>query len=409
MTEQRTRKYHSFLIPAPAFFAVLCLWFFLPSTNAAEDIQFSGFARVIGGATDSDMVAYEGYNESFRMSNQSLIALQLEQALSERLTIATQLLAHGSDERDSGVEWLYLRYQASPNWRVKAGKLRSSFLNYSDVVDVGFAYPWITPPQQVYTSYFFSSYEGVNASYDYATSSFNLNLEFYFGSFDDAVVSANTEIDTSIDFLKGTIATFEMGQFKLRGSVHHSTEVTLGLNSIDVFSDLLAQQGFVNSARSLDTSGSVIIRQAGLSYDDLKYFFATEWLNIDSQINIAPEVSAYYVMVGRHWNDISFHFTVGELNNKPGAMVNEIPLGVSPQLDFLALQYQNIFRENGRGDYTSTTLGIRWDFRSKMAMKAEWTRISGEPDQANFQVSQLDTFPDDQTINLLQIGLEWVF
>jgi hypothetical protein len=47
-----------------------------------------------------------------------------------------------------------------------------AFLNCGDIIDIGFAYPWITTPQQVYTTYVFSSFDGVLVSYEFVDKEF---------------------------------------------------------------------------------------------------------------------------------------------------------------------------------------------------------------------------------------------
>lgn len=126
-------------------------------SRLSERIHFSGFARLVGGYLDVDVedVHYQGYNDSISFGQHSLFALQTDVELTETLSFTTQLLAHTSATRDSGVEWAYLSWRPSRNWNFKAGKLRTPFYLHSDTLDVGFSYPWIIPPQQVYAPYLF--------------------------------------------------------------------------------------------------------------------------------------------------------------------------------------------------------------------------------------------------------------
>ncbi len=50
--------------------------------------------------------------------------------------------------------------------------------------------------------------------------------------------------------------------------------------------------------------------------------------------------------------------------SKYGAPVNEIPVGVDPQLDALAFGYQSIFKALPLFNSQSITLGTRWDVKS---------------------------------------------
>ena len=125
-----------------------------------EAIRFSGFARLVGGYLDEEKATYLDYDDSISFGEHSLFALQTDVDFSEQFSFTTQLLAHASHRRDSGVEWAYLTYRPTRNWQFKAGKLRTPFFMYSDTLDVGLAYPWIVPPQQVYLPYVFPSILG---------------------------------------------------------------------------------------------------------------------------------------------------------------------------------------------------------------------------------------------------------
>ena len=124
-------------------------------SRLSERVHFSGFARLVGGYLDAGDVHYAGYNDSLSFGQHSLLALQTDVELTETLSFTTQLLAHASATRDSGVEWAYLSWRPSSDWNFKAGKMRTPFYLHSDTLDVGYTYPWIIPPQQVYAPYLF--------------------------------------------------------------------------------------------------------------------------------------------------------------------------------------------------------------------------------------------------------------
>ena len=134
---------------------------------AKQDLEFSGFGRVVGGAiTDKDL-SFSGYDDSLSFEQQSLIALRADYSMSDNISLVGQVIGHSADTRDSGIQWLYINYRASNNLAFKLGRQRIPFFTYSDVIDVGFAYPWISPPLQVYTDYVFSEFDGISSRYDF--------------------------------------------------------------------------------------------------------------------------------------------------------------------------------------------------------------------------------------------------
>jgi hypothetical protein len=127
----------------------------LQAQEEQDALQISGFARIVLGALDECEASYLGYDNSLSFDQQSLIALQADYQLNKTFSVTGQIIGHTNDQRESGVEWLYLTYQPNRSTQIKIGKQRTPIFYYSDYMDVGFAYPWITLPQQVYNSIFF--------------------------------------------------------------------------------------------------------------------------------------------------------------------------------------------------------------------------------------------------------------
>ena len=48
------------------------------------------------------------------------------------------------------VDWAYVSYELTPKLLVQAGHKRLPIYYYSDFMYVGYAYPWVRPPQDLY-------------------------------------------------------------------------------------------------------------------------------------------------------------------------------------------------------------------------------------------------------------------
>ena len=215
-----------------------------------EAIRFSGFARLVGGYLDEKEAIYQGYDDSIDFGQHSLFALQTEVDLNEQFSFTTQLLAHTSSRRDSGLEWAYLTYRPNERWQFKAGKLRTPFFMYSDIIDVGFAYPWVVPPKQVYTPYMFPDYTGVSAAHRFNIQHWTIAAEAYWGKFDDDVSVGGRQIDVKIDDLSGLVLELRRGNLRLRTSYHRG-DMDASLPQLSRLTQQLRDAGFKRSAYSL--------------------------------------------------------------------------------------------------------------------------------------------------------------
>jgi hypothetical protein len=122
---------------------------------SAQQPEFSGFSRLVTGATIGDDAKYGEHHDDFTFKADSLIGLQLDIELFSNLSATAQLLGTLDEHKDSGLEWLYLNYTPTTSTSIKLGQLRTSFFTYSDVLDVGYAYHWIKPPEEVYAFFSF--------------------------------------------------------------------------------------------------------------------------------------------------------------------------------------------------------------------------------------------------------------
>jgi hypothetical protein len=400
-----------FIYKKAIFLSALITAVALPSTafaDISDRIEISGFGRLIGGYLDDSDAKYEGYSNHLSFSQQSLFALQGDLEISETLSISAQLLAHSSSERDSGIEWLYLSYQPNQNWQFKAGKLRTSFFRFSDIIDVGFAYPWISPPQQVYSGFLFSNYEGVSATYRINANDINFDIEAYYGVYEGEFDREDEQVPIDVDEIKGIILNLSKGNLSFRASATQSSDFYADVPLFTQFSDALEFAGYKENADSLRFNGKAVGYQASINYDDLDYFFGAEWVKIASDLFVVPEVDAYYLTAGYNFYPFQFHASYSASQTSYNTAENLIPKGVDSGLDQLSFAYDQITQNLPLYDLDSVSIGFRWDFRHNMSAKADVTFLDGKPGESSF-FTEINDPNFDRKATLYQIGLEWVF
>ena len=114
--------------------------------SAQADINFSGFATVVGGKTSGDDQVFRGYDNEFDLSTGSLFAIQANSDLGDGLSATVQMMARGSDDWDPEFAWAYLSYDATEDWRLLFGRQRAPMYLYSDYLDVSYAYHSLVTP-----------------------------------------------------------------------------------------------------------------------------------------------------------------------------------------------------------------------------------------------------------------------
>ena len=393
------------------FVCALILLSFLPITAQADisdRIAFSGFGRIVGGYLDEGSAKFEGYDNSVSFSQQSLFALQSDITITEELSLSAQLLAHSAFDRKSGLEWLYVNYEPNQNWRFKLGKLRTPFFRYSDVIDVGFAYPWLTPPIQKFSSLLFSNYEGATGTYRFNLDATNVEVEAFYGTFDGELTRTEQSIKMDVDEIKGLIFSLTSGNLSARVSTTMSSDFDADVVQFTELANLLDFAGFQQNAESLRFDGDITVYQGNINYDTLDYFVSAEWMKVTSDLLVIPALDGYYLSAGYNFAPFQIHLSYSTSNSKYDNVENLVPKGLDPQLTQLSFAYDQVIDSLPDYELDTVTLGLRWDLRYNISAKAEVTFLKGKPGKSSFFTGITD--PDfDRKAKLYQIGVEWVF
>lgn len=379
---------------------------------AAEDkneINFSGFARVVGGVILSENDALSTYDTDLKFNQHSLLGLQASYDLNPDLSVTAQVLAKAQSP-NSGLEWLYLNYQVNDNWQVKLGKLNTPFFDYSDVINVGYAYPWAVLPTEVYDSFFFSSFTGGLAEYSNLFSEYNISLQAYVGQVDETIMVAGEEFDVDLDYFNGIAFQLNRGSFSARLSktMGNYKVDDIGLNPVeDVFTEIGQQWPvFLSVSKALRVEGDVDFTQLSFSYERLSWYVKGEWTDISHEIDLLTELTGYYLIAGYQYNEFTYHLTFSE---RRGNYISEFPLLPTigePEADYFIGAYNQVSQDRPVVNSSTITLGTRWDYRPGLAFKLDLSRISGRPE---IHLPMLESTDFDGQATLLTGSVEWVF
>lgn len=384
------------------------LWgLLIPNTCQGVDYEFSGYSRVVAGILDDSELSYFGYDDSLSFDNNSLLGLQGRVDFTEQWSVTGLALAHSKDSIDSGIEWLYVSWQPLDALTVKAGKMQTPFFSLSDVLDIGYAYPWVMAPREVYNDFIFESYQGIDLRYTLALGEATLALEGYYGFFKDDISINSSVAHTEVDDMRGSIAELSWQNWRLRAS-YHTGDVEVEMPELESLALALGQAGFTSSAGNLETQEQVDFIQLSAEYDSLSYFFKAEYADTRMAMEYFPEIKSFYLTAGYHFDLISTYLTYGQRRDSLLQVADEIPSGVSPELDALNAAYSMAQEERIKEKVDSWTLGVRWDFRDDMALKTEIKNIHVESHNSTILVSD-DGAHSNRRANLLLVAWEWVF
>lgn len=90
---------------------------------------------------------YEG--NDWQLGPDSKAGLQLRYRPLDSLAFTTQVISRGDAPRPD-LQWAYASWEFQPGWQLDVGRKRIPLYYYSEFQDVGTAYPWVSPPSEVY-------------------------------------------------------------------------------------------------------------------------------------------------------------------------------------------------------------------------------------------------------------------
>lgn len=146
----------------------------------AVDFSYNGFATVAVGKTISGVSQdyldikcpcyisnYPGvgvYENKWSAKPDSKIGLQGTVKVTDKLSFVGQVVLPASNDMKPQVDWAYASYDATSDITVQAGRKRLPLFAYSDFFDVGYSYPWMRAPGDLY-GWQVVAYNGANVMY----------------------------------------------------------------------------------------------------------------------------------------------------------------------------------------------------------------------------------------------------
>lgn len=389
---------------------LLCIglaWQVLPAGAAGiEGVSVSGFLTV--GATygdkqllpNTEAVSQDGTIENTPgFTADSRLGLQISAKVNEDISITGQLLAKAREE-NSNVEadWAFINYRASEQLSVRAGKIKFPTFLISDYYEVGYAYPWIRPPQEVYSSNPITTINGVDLLARFRFGDLSLLVQPYYGVSRGAQALVPQEAVTNPAYklcYNGT-AFYTC----LPGTVLYTDFTADALRGINVS---LSSDIFTIRAGTLKTK--VNVPNFGVFQDDVKFSSAglsMDWHNvvlyselfereIKGLANSAfPNQKGSYTTLGYRIGKWLPHFTTARIKD------NENPVGPTSGIPL---------------DQKSETLGLRYEMGSGAALKFEAQKVTPKEGTRGLLISAPSAAPKDpgDDVMIYGISLDVVF
>lgn len=354
---------------------------------AVGDISINGFLTAAGTVGDNDDNAYlnglvDG-DASFDTLD-SRLGLQITAPINERMDLTAQLLARGGNNQwQTEADWAFVSYQVSDPLQARAGKVKLSTFLVSDYIEVGYAYPWIRPPVEVYTLNPITTISGVDLLYRPSAGDWTFLIQPYVGNSNGEAIPS-TPVATLASMTPGVPVEFE-AQDMVGLNVSAGTDAfnfRIGYLETEVTSDALATPPGMGASTATFAS-------AGFSMDWRNIVAFAEYAERDEE-NMAemmfPDQSAWYATLGYRMGKFLPHLTYAKLDE--GQDIPAVPADI-------------VLRQE------STTLGLRYELASGAALKFEASQV--EPETGNVGLFAAPLAAGEEEHMLYSVAIDVIF
>lgn len=367
------------------------------ATDRVNDFNIAGFATFAYGKVLSDRE--EGYlrpelgNEGeYRDLNK--FGLRFNKDLDNDLSITAQVVARGENDYKPEFDWIYASYHITPSLSVDVGRYRAPLYLYSDVLDVSYAYPWISPPVSVYNRQEtpFNSLEGAMLNYQVEVNGWTSEFKFWYGNADDELTIQGLNTRLKLDDVYGlayesTYSWLTLRAFYFDAISSADITSTVDPNFQALLGGLAALEGGLQMVdSSIEFMDSILWEDdhgqyygIGFQLDFERFFIISEATQIDVEDNIvANDITSAYITAGvRFTHNWSVSITYSRDNDDVDEglwlqLENYKGNGFDTELDQSIAGVEAAAMDLQEFDMRQYSLSTRWDFHQNAAFKAEY-------------------------------------
>ena len=338
-------------------------------------VTISGFGTAALTRTDSDGGEFSRINQAAgaakhaRTGVDSDFGIQATARFSDAWSVTAQGLARKSGEWDqfgADLNWAFAKYKVNDNVAVRLGRIGMPIYMLSDSVNIGYASTMLRPPTEMYRQVPLDYANGGDLLYQRSFGDTTATAQLAYGS------AKNTTSGPTTAHAPVTAAQLQLenGPFTYRFAY---SRARISLHSADISTMLaaLGQAGFGTVADQLnpvDRRGT--FASVGFIMDYRNVLGQAEYGKRRVDTALAPDSSAWYVMLGYRWGKWVPFYVHGDVKQDSPRTVAALPAR-GPLAQLSAAVNAAV-----KSPLQSTNaVGLRWDLKQSAAFKVQVDRV----------------------------------
>jgi hypothetical protein len=373
------------------------------ASTSVQAIQFDGFmtagAAKIVSIDDVDKghvyiggLGDRGITEDLTFERDTRFGLQISSDVTEDMSVVAQILGRGDNGNFNAIiEWAYIDYEIHETTNVHVGKIKQPVYLVNDYVEVGYAYPWIRPPQEVYLlNNPLNTVNGIELLLQFPVGPGTLSFQPYIGSNRDDIPNGNGAYFEAENIYGMDI------RYSGRGYTVHASNFQCEVDvtgqpfvAPTLFTDSAGDPVFANVGLN-GSEGDCDVTAAGFNLDMANIIVYAEWTKrtTDNTLSRAfGDTEAFYTTFGYRFGKWMPHITFASIEGE--ASLVGISDGNNSGVASLASINGPFFIDPGgtlntinfpAPTQTSITAGVRYEVNDSAALKIEYQVIDVEQD-----------------------------
>jgi hypothetical protein len=404
-----------------------------PTTPMFSLQGFGTVGVVDADARDADFVGNvfqpngAGYSHTWAPGVDSKAGLQVGAQFTDRLSAIVQVVSQHIYDNTwrPQLQWANLRYQITPDFSIRAGRSVAAAFLVSDTSLVGYTYPWIRPPPELYGELPVSNQDGVDVNYQLHGGAAAQTLSLTYGQTKLKIrgggdVAARKFLQASDAIEVGSL-TFRIGYTSLRATTDIPTLDPLfaGFTQFGAIASGIgfpttgAQASALGAAYALRESSAYAFSMAtvGVSYDPGNWLLMSEWARTASD-GLLQNSTAWYLMGGHRFGKFTPYLTVGRLESHNDFDPGIATAGLPPPLAAAAATLNGGLAA-ALGEFapsqSSATVGVRWDAMKDMDLKLQYDRVRLDANSVGRLGNEQPGFRAGPDVNAVSVAMDFVF
>lgn len=281
-------------------------------SDIGDRFKINGFFT--GGVTANDgdpaELAIYGIEDNYSTAAVSRLGLQMTFEVTKDMNLTGQLVSRGVNDYEVDAEWAYLSWDVASNFTARIGRQRIPYYLLSEYLEVGYAYPWVRPPIELYNIPI-SSTDGIGVLYDFNLGDFAFSTQAYVGAGSGFADQLEGEFTLNqawgfAQFVEWQDFTFRVGYNTSNLDVGNIQDGGVGDFLINGTNDIAGEAQIAGlPLENIDTE----YVSAAISYDNGNLLVISEIANLRVKDFVQPAGDSGYITFGYRFGDWMPHFT----------------------------------------------------------------------------------------------------